>query len=283
MKKLKSIVFLLLIVAAACQKNKQNFSRINNHIAYRLITFSNNDTKCRLLSVYEAAIEITGNHNELLYQSKYHEQYLFNNSQIDTLFNFMNVGDSVHFLLSGKFLQPYLDIPLNDTARYLAKVKIIREISPEELAAEADTKEFAELKRLKQYLDSLHIPVEEFSKGYFEQIYRKGTGDTLLYGDVAFLQYYGTFLNGKVFDSTATADNLFDYTCGVKGQVIPAFEKALYKKQAGDSFRLIIPSLYAFGEEGSSTLIVPPATTVIYYIKIDSVLKHNQLVKDSLQ
>ncbi len=282
MKKLKSIVFLVLIVAAACQKNKQSFSRINNDIAYRLVAFSDDDTKCRLFSVYEAAIEITGSRDELLYKSKYQEQYLFNNSGLDTLFNFMHVGDSVHFLLSGKFLQPHLTARLNDTARYLAKVKIIREISPEELAATSDVKEFAELKRLKQYLDSLHIPVEEFSKGYFEQIYRKGTGDTLLYGDVAFLQYYGTFLNGQVFDSTATADNLFDYTCGVKGQVIPAFEKALYKKQAGDSFRLIIPSMYAFGEEGSSTLIVPPATTVIYYIKVDSVLKHNQLVQDSL-
>ncbi|HCQ30019.1 MAG TPA: hypothetical protein DIU39_07015, partial [Flavobacteriales bacterium] len=217
--------------------------------------------------------------DSLIYKSKFKEQYFFDNQGLDTLFNFMHVGDSMQFMLRGDFLAKHLEKSFIDTVCYFAEIKIKKELTQEEIQQSSAQLEFNELYQLKQFIDSLSIPAEDFAQGYFEEFFKYGTGDTLSYGDVAFLNYYGTFLNGEVFDSTATKENLFDYTYGVKGQVIPAFEKALFGKVEGDSFRLIIPSMYAFGEEGSSTLIVPPATTVIYYIKVDSILKRKNFMQ----
>ena len=277
MNKSIHILFILLVFLFACRQKKEKFTPVNNRLAYRLLLFDDNPEKCRLFNVYQANIKIISPQNVLLYKSKYKEQFIFNNSGIDTLFNFMHVGDSMQFKIRGDFLQKIINLPLNDTSYYDAFVKITKHLSQQELQQSAAEREFNELFLLKQFIDSIGIPPEDFAQGYFEEFYTYGSGDTLGYGDVAFLNYYGTFLNGQVFDSTATKSNLFDYTYGVKGQVIPAFEKALYGKVEGDSFRLIIPSMLAFGEEGSSTLIVPPATTVIYYIKVDSILKKEDI------
>jgi FKBP-type peptidyl-prolyl cis-trans isomerase len=271
------ILFILIIILSGCKKPNQKYKQVNNQIAYRLVSFADDANKCRLFSIYQADIIIFSSTDSLIYKSKYKENFIFNNSSIDTLFNFMHVGDSMQFLVNGKFLQKCLNKPLSDTNKYSVYIKVNKELTEKDINQSAAKREFNELYLLKKYIDSLAIPIEDFSQGYFEEFFTYGTGDTLRSGDVAFLNYYGTFLNGEVFDSTATKQNLFDYTCGVKGQVIPAFEKALYGKVEGDSFKLIIPSIYAFGEEGSSTLIVPPATSVIYYIKVDSILKKEQI------
>ncbi|PJB13827.1 MAG: peptidylprolyl isomerase, partial [Flavobacteriales bacterium CG_4_9_14_3_um_filter_32_8] len=58
---------------------------------------------------------------------------------------------------------------------------------------------------------------------------------------------------------------------GSPDQVIKGLEIAINGMKKGEKSKIIIPSQLAFGEEGSSTQIVPPFTTVIYELEIVNV------------
>jgi len=53
---------------------------------------------------------------------------------------------------------------------------------------------------------------------------------------------------------------------GDTAQVITGLEIGIKKMREGGKAKIIIPSQLAFGENGSSTGIVPPYTSVIYEV-----------------
>lgn len=96
----------------------------------------------------------------------------------------------------------------------------------------------------------------------------KGTGDTVKINSSVDVKYVGKLLNGNIFDAT-TADNTFNFRVGQK-QVITGWDIGLLGMQAGGKRRLSIPSLLAYGAQGSPPRI-PSHATLIFEIEVVSV------------
>lgn len=101
---------------------------------------------------------------------------------------------------------------------------------------------------------------------------KNGRGKSISFGKRIELSYTGHFLNGEQFNSTEKLENgVQDFYVGQELQVIKGIEEALLFMQEGDIVMLLLPSWIAFGENGSSTGIVPPITPVYYQIEIKKV------------
>lgn len=95
----------------------------------------------------------------------------------------------------------------------------------------------------------------------------QGNGPVVKKGELISLAYSGAFLNGKVFDSVS-ANAPMQFRLGDTAQTIEGLEIALKMMRVGEKAKIIIPSQLAFGNNGSSTGIVPPYTTVVYEVTL---------------
>lgn len=95
----------------------------------------------------------------------------------------------------------------------------------------------------------------------------QGTGPQVKQGDMISMAYKGSFLNGGTFDSVPYSAPL-QFRYGDTAQIIEGLELALKYMREGGKAKIIIPSQLAFGNNGSSTGIVPPYTTVVYEVTL---------------
>jgi FKBP-type peptidyl-prolyl cis-trans isomerase len=103
--------------------------------------------------------------------------------------------------------------------------------------------------------------------GIFVENIKTGKGKEIKRGDEITIAYRGCFVNGLEFDNIS-GKTAFTFTYGSQSQVIKGLEIAINSMREGQKSKIIIPSHLAFGEVGSTTLIVPPFTTVIYDLEI---------------
>jgi hypothetical protein len=92
-------------------------------------------------------------------------------------------------------------------------------------------------------------------------------GDTVKAGREVTITYNTFLLNGEQLDSTTS----MTFTFGKPGQLIPGLQYALSLMHSGESAQVFMPSAFAFGEDGSSTGIVPRNTPIYFHVKVDSV------------
>jgi FKBP-type peptidyl-prolyl cis-trans isomerase len=91
--------------------------------------------------------------------------------------------------------------------------------------------------------------------------------DSVIVGSLVTLNFTGTFLDGKIFDSTHARNQPLEIVYGKPLQIIKGLEIALKGMKKGEKAKIIIPSQLAFGSSGSPE-IIPPFTTLIYDIEI---------------
>jgi len=87
-------------------------------------------------------------------------------------------------------------------------------------------------------------------------------------GDAVSIAYVARGLDGTVYDDTYKGGTALSFRLGDPGQVIRGLEIGLRKLGRGDKATIIIPSQFAFGDDGSAAGIVPPFTTVIYELEV---------------
>lgn len=98
-----------------------------------------------------------------------------------------------------------------------------------------------------------------------------GTGPAAQAGDYLTMDYTGTLLNGKQFDSSIGRAP-FNFVLGA-GQVIKGWDVGVVGMKVGGKRALVIPSELAYGKQGAGADIPPNATLkfVIQLKKIDRV------------
>jgi FKBP-type peptidyl-prolyl cis-trans isomerase FkpA len=94
--------------------------------------------------------------------------------------------------------------------------------------------------------------------------------DAIEEGDQVLLSYTGHFLNGRLFENSASH---FEYIYGTPDQLLKGLNYATGKLKLGQTAKILLPSRLAFGENGSSNGVVPPYTPLIYELKIIDVKK----------
>ncbi len=93
-----------------------------------------------------------------------------------------------------------------------------------------------------------------------------GTGDTARNGDTVTVHYIGSFLDGRVFDSSVARNQPYQFRLGA-GQVIPGFDQGVAGMRVGGKRRLTIPSSLAYGSQGSPPTI-PPNTPIRFEVDL---------------
>ncbi len=92
----------------------------------------------------------------------------------------------------------------------------------------------------------------------------KGSGPAAMTGDLLTVEYTGTLLDGKKFDSSKGGAP-FAFELGA-GQVIPGWDKGLLGMKAGGKRHLTIPSEMAYGDAGSGP--IPPRATLNFELEL---------------
>ncbi len=77
-----------------------------------------------------------------------------------------------------------------------------------------------------------------------------GDGPEVKSGDKVAVQYTGTLMNGKEFDSSRGKESPFEFTVG-QGAVIKGWDQGVAGMKKGGKRKLVIPSALGYGENGS--------------------------------
>lgn len=91
---------------------------------------------------------------------------------------------------------------------------------------------------------------------------QEGTGEAIVNGKIAQMEYTGMLTDGTVFDATSRhGGEPFEFTLGA-GQVIKGWDQGVLGMKVGESRRLTIPADLAYGSQGIGGVIPPNATLV---------------------
>lgn len=104
--------------------------------------------------------------------------------------------------------------------------------------------------------------------GIYVKVIEAGSGDSVAMDREVVLSYKAYFFNGALFDNTDNWQDTFKYVVGVPNQVISGISAGIDGLRKGGKAKIIIPSRFAFGKNGSSTGLVPPFEPLKYEIKI---------------
>lgn len=265
MKKL--LVILISIIFCSCQSQFPDYAKKEDGVFMKLISFEDSDIRFRKnrhvitdFQLYDGDKIIFKQYKELPISPK--------RNNFEFLFRYLNEGDSAIFKIDTSVLKrkcPQLKSLKLHNQFISSNIKVYNYLKG--VNEEVDN-EMLEQILLKKYLKELG---EYQSKsGLYIKNLKNGEGKPIARGDIITIHYKGYFINRLEFDNTyKTMD--FTFTYGSPGQVIKGLEMALKGMKKGEKAKIIIPSQLAFGEEGSSTNIIPPFTTVVYELEIVNV------------
>ena len=121
---------------------------------------------------------------------------------------------------------------------------------------------------LRQFIAEKKLSLDPLPSGLLYLNLTPGTGSKVELGDTVTVHYEGRFLNGRFFDSTVKRNQPFQFVYGTEWQVITGLEEAIGIMREGERSLFILPSEMGFGNEGSSTGIVPPFTSLIFEVEL---------------
>jgi FKBP-type peptidyl-prolyl cis-trans isomerase FkpA len=202
---------------------------------------------------------------------------------INECFTLLAQGDSATFIIPaydffthtlGKTLPGF--IKANENMKISANLVEIQ--SEEEYISEKKAflkwiEDFSEYEKeiLRQFIQGSKISVKPTSSGLYYIRLTPGNGRKVKLGDTLSIDYEGRFLNGKFFDSTVKRFEPFQFVYGQEWQVIKGLEEGVGMMEEGEKALLIVPSDIGFGQEGSSTGLIPPYTSLIYEVELKKI------------
>jgi FKBP-type peptidyl-prolyl cis-trans isomerase FklB len=99
------------------------------------------------------------------------------------------------------------------------------------------------------------------------EIVKEGTGTSPGPNDNVKVEYRGTLIDGKEFDSSAKHGQPGSFS---PNRVIPGWREALQMMQPGAKWKLYVPSQLAYGDAGQGP-VIEPGSTLIFDVELLSV------------
>jgi FKBP-type peptidyl-prolyl cis-trans isomerase FkpA len=202
---------------------------------------------------------------------------------VDECFTMLSKGDKAEFIISAnnffnKTLQTSLPTFIQAEADLKIEVNMLDiqtqlQYEKEKQAFLAWINDFGDFEKeiLNQYINQQKINIQPTASGLYYFKIKAGNGHKVALGDTVVVDYEGRFLNGKFFDSTIKRKESFQFVYGTEWQVVKGLEEAIGLMQEGEKAMFILPSELAFGQEGSSTGIVPPFTSLIFEVELKKI------------
>ena len=135
----------------------------------------------------------------------------------------------------------------------------------EKVEEEANKKEAEEQKKIDREIDNRYPGAIKTPSGLKYVVLKEGSGDkSPKYGQNVTVHYQGTFLNGKIFDSSILRGEPATFKIG---QVIEGWNEALQTMKKGEKRTLIIPYQLGYGIHGYPG-VIPPKSTLIFDVEL---------------
>ena len=116
---------------------------------------------------------------------------------------------------------------------------------------------------LSEYLQKNKIDVEPTISGLYYIETEKGTGPAPIPGKMVAIHYEGSFVDGRVFDSSYGRREPLKFRLGAM-EVIQGLEEGVARMRKGGRATLIIPSALAYGDQQTGP--IPPFATLIFEV-----------------
>jgi FKBP-type peptidyl-prolyl cis-trans isomerase len=127
----------------------------------------------------------------------------------------------------------------------------------------------ADEKEIKAYLDKNNLKATPTPEGVYVAVNQPGAGAKPNVGDTVYVHYTGKLLNGKVFDSSLDSTlrpgmklEPIKFPIG-RGFVIKGWDAGIGSLNKGSKATLVIPSVLAYGLQGSPPAI--PSNSVLVF------------------
>lgn len=101
--------------------------------------------------------------------------------------------------------------------------------------------------------------VVALASGLQYKVIKSGSGSKPSLFDTVTIHYKGTFIDGRVFDSSLEKNEPASFPLN---RLIAGWSEALQLMQVGDKWQLFVPSYLAYGEQGYGPEIGPNSTLV---------------------
>jgi len=150
----------------------------------------------------------------------------------------------------------------NNFAKTISEDQVINKTMDEFYGEPANQNEIDRNLILNHIIDH-KLDMESTPDGIYYQIIKEGIGDHPTIKNTIITNYHGTFLDGKVFDST-TGKKPFTYPLS---RMNDGWKKALPLMKSGGKAMFIIPSKLCYGKEGFGNLI-PPNTVLKFEVEL---------------
>ncbi len=97
---------------------------------------------------------------------------------------------------------------------------------------------------------------------------KEGSGPSPKDTDTVKVNYKGTFIDGKEFDSSAKHGKPAEFAVN---QVIPCWTEGLQKMKVGGKAKLVCPSSIAYGDRGNAA--IPAGSTLVFDVELLEIVK----------
>lgn len=270
--KLKYICLINLFLFACTEQKNDGFSKSDKGFYYRLFTIGDENKKIKQGDLVEfKAFWYQGNSRLET------DSFFLNENSIDTIsipaqreagkfesaFLLLAEGDSAAIKMkAGDFNGRYFKKArgADDLICYL-KVKTVYRNG-------LNYRKELEEQAIARYISHDNSKWEAHPSGLFiKKTLTKNTSKCAP-GETCRFNYAGYFLNGVRFDDYSSRNPYFEWVIGTQNQLIRGLEIAIQLMGPGEQAEVIIPAALAFGNEGSSTRIVPPGKTLLYRLQV---------------
>lgn len=185
------------------------------------------------------------------------------------------------FLLSIIFLLFACDSKPTPTSQ-IPEEPILTEAEADDLLLQLANHLVAEPRNLKEEQNNTIVnfaidnnyAVQPTRSGLYYQILETGEGVNVKWGDYISAHYRGSFLDGKVFDSSYKKGKPLQFYVG---NTIDGWNEGLQQAKVGSKIRLLIPGHLAYKEEGlkinETRYLVPPNAILHFEIEVLEILE----------
>lgn len=113
------------------------------------------------------------------------------------------------------------------------------------------------------------LETETTASGLKYYIVKPGEGANAANGNTVTVNYYGTLMDGTMFDNSFQRGQSFPFPLG-QGQVIKGWDEGIALLNKGAKAFLFIPATLGYGEAGSPP-VIPANADLVFYVELEDI------------